>query len=67
MALIYPYHTAFPNVNEPFYFSPSLRLWVLAFDLHNDKLQLPPACPLGEVFKARKIFSGTLSGMKYDG
>lgn len=67
MALIYPYHTAFPNVNEPFYFSPSLRLWVLAFDLHSYKLQLPPACPLGEVFKARKIFSGTLSGMKYDG
>lgn len=52
IALVYPYHDAFPNVSEPFCFSTSLRLWVLAFDLHGDTLQLPPSCPLDEAFSA---------------
>lgn len=58
LALVYPHHAAFPALDEPFYFSASLRLWVLAFDLHADKLLLPPACPLGGVFGRRDTAEG---------
>lgn len=50
LALVYPQHAAFPALHAPFCFSDTLRLWILAFDLHNGKLLLPPDCPLGEAF-----------------
>lgn len=66
MALVYPHHEAFPNVSEPFCFSDSLRLWVLAFDLHTDKFQMPPACPLGNVFSRRETPPDTLPSTKHN-
>ncbi len=50
MALVYPNHKSFPSLAEPFKFSDSLRLWILAFDLEQDKLLVPPACPIAEIF-----------------
>lgn len=53
VALVYPYHEHFPDnavLNEPYCFSDSLRLWVLAFDVDTDNLLLPPTCPLGEMY-----------------
>lgn len=53
MALVYPYHEHFPDnieLSEPYCFSDSLRLWILAFDVYADKLLLPPACPFGEIY-----------------
>lgn len=50
MALVYPYHKFFPSLAEPFYYSDSLRLWILAFDLEQDKLLMPSSCPIAEVF-----------------
>lgn len=71
MALVYPHHEAFPDktaLNEPYCFSDSLRLWVLAFDLHTDRLLLPPVCPLGEICYNRKsAFLTALPAMSHHG
>lgn len=50
LALVYPQHAAFPALHAPFCFSDTLRLWILAFDLHSGRLLLPSDCPLGEAF-----------------
>ena len=41
MLLIYPHTKTFPDLRHPFVFSPDLRLWVVSFDLENDKMQWP--------------------------
>lgn len=50
LALIYPLHGGFPESAEPLCFSPSLRLWLLAFDMEKDRLLIPSSCPIGEAF-----------------
>lgn len=67
LALVYPHHATFPALDEPFCFSPTLRLWVLAFDLHTDRLLLPPACPLGEVFRRREATGDAPPGLGHAG
>lgn len=62
LALVYPHHAAFPALREPFRFSDTLRLWVLAFDLHAGKLLLPPGCPLGEAFRRRDTAPDAMRG-----
>ncbi|MGZ8160233.1 MAG: McrC family protein [Methylobacter sp.] len=41
MLLIYPHTKSFPDLGHPFSFSPDLKLWVVSFDLENDKMHWP--------------------------
>lgn len=52
LALIYPLHSGFPSISEPFIFSDALRLWILPFDLNTDKVKFETstAC-FNEIFK----------------
>jgi 5-methylcytosine-specific restriction enzyme subunit McrC len=45
MLLIYPANTDFPAPLQPFEMKPGLRLWVLPFDLDEDRLNIPKDWP----------------------
>ena len=51
MALIYPWHGDFPQLDSPLAFSEDLRLWVLGYDLEEDGIVMPPSCPLRQYLK----------------